>query len=518
MTKTATRSNMFTRVRGLGCLCPLDPPSEYATITSFIPPNEVCMSTTKALHQRPCHLYLFLIVAGLGACTDPEFVSTDGGGSDDGDNASTFTHASSLTFGTAGWDEAFDVVRVPGGGIVVGGMADSYPVNLGGDDIGSSNWGDQAVVARYDSSGGHVWSTGFQGSHGGSIEHLAVDDNGNVWIAGTYGGTDFSVGETTLPEANAEDVFLASLDSDGEPQWAIGGGSRAPYDSVGGLAVGPTGTSYLAGDALPGEDLPEDVWYASILVARINDQGQRDWVAGFGDDNDDVSDVVTDDAGNVYVTGSFSSDGIDFGGGSHGNNGSIDGFIFSLDASGSYRWSEVWGLRWGDWGDALAWAGDGYVYLAGGWSEDGVVLGDIELVSSTDSHRHFIAALDTADGSVEWVRGFGADDDFTIAGLATDGQGRIFLGGDLSSDVVPFCGGQIEAENDAWLVGLEPDGSCSLATTWGGHALDRTNAVAISDDGTLWSVGYFSSSNVNPGGGALQYRGEADGFLVSFTR
>ena len=169
-------------------------------------------------------------------------------------------------------------------------------------------------VAEYDSSGSLIWldaSTRF--SQG---KRVAVDASDNVYVMGTFTGSpNFNPGSGsfTLTDPDLADpaTFVLKLDKTETFQWATADTSASgvwgyglALDGAGGVAIaggykgvatfGTWGTRTSAG----GEDA-----YVSELDAST---GTTRWARSFGGTSTDIAySVGCDNAGNVFVAGSF---------------------------------------------------------------------------------------------------------------------------------------------------------------------------------------------------------------------
>jgi hypothetical protein len=121
------------------------------------------------------------------------------------------------TFGTA-WDEkSYSVAIDNDSNIAITGTYNSGPLDLGGGPL-PSNSGTNIFVAKFSSQGLHLWSKGFLAS--GKSTHVAVDDTGNVLLTGYFfANVDFGGG--VIDNAGSYDAFVAKYaSSDGEYLWA----------------------------------------------------------------------------------------------------------------------------------------------------------------------------------------------------------------------------------------------------------------------------------------------------------
>jgi hypothetical protein len=225
---------------------------------------------------------------------------------------------------------ATSVASDPMGNALLGAMI-SGTVDFGGGGLMSAGSFD-AVVAKFDLSGAHVWSKRFGDASSQQAVSVDSDSFGNVALVGTASGTvDFGGGP--LMSAGGGDVFVAKFDASGSHLW-----------------------SNLFGDASP----------------------------------QSAAEVVFDAAGNLHVSGSFAGT-INFGGSTHMSDGGNDGFVVKLNSVLGF----VSDFAFGDVGDQTAARldvdGSGNRYLTGTFVGT-IDLGDGPLVADTASDV-FIAKL-----------------------------------------------------------------------------------------------------------------------------
>jgi hypothetical protein len=123
------------------------------------------------------------------------------------------------------------------------------------------------------------WVKRFSGDSSGTA--VAVDNDGNAFVAGVFAGTN-TFGEKEFVSAGGNDVFLLKLDSDGNVLWSLTTGG-AINDAIHGLALGSNGSLFLLGDftlsaALLPESYPDRTKDLDrVCLARI-DEGKFTWV------------------------------------------------------------------------------------------------------------------------------------------------------------------------------------------------------------------------------------------------
>ncbi len=117
---------------------------------------------------------------------------------------------------------------------------------LFGPDINLPGLGnDDCFVAKLDTDGAWLWAKPGGGTSNDSGQDIALDGAGNCHVTGYFYATA-TFGASTLPLVGAEDMFIASLDPNGNWLWATSAGSTG-YDSVLGISTDSAGISRLTG-------------------------------------------------------------------------------------------------------------------------------------------------------------------------------------------------------------------------------------------------------------------------------
>lgn len=246
-------------------------------------------------------------------------------------------------------------------------------VSLGGTDI---------FLAKYNSTGAHVWSQRFGGTVSDAAQAVAVDPSGNIAITGTFQGTT-NLGGANLVGASIE-VFLARYTSAGTHSWSVRlGGASQDYGM--GVACDALGNVYCTGYFQGTGTFPTAPLVAAggfdIFLLKFNIAGSLQWAQRYGGANSEFANWVgTDASGNVLVTGMF-YDTFNLGGSNLVSAGDLDVFIGEFTTAGSHRWSRSFGGTLTDRGNMIAAtaAGDAVVtgYFFGTVDFGGGVIGSV---------------------------------------------------------------------------------------------------------------------------------------------
>lgn len=246
------------------------------------------------------------------------------------------------------------------GSIYVAGRSDSswgWPVN---DHVGNGN---DAFVAKLDANGFLVWNT-FMGTSGYDYANaIAVEDSGEVYIAGV---SDASWGSPINSHTGDgyHDAFAAKLGVGGGLEWnTFMGGPDPDYGDA--IIVDGKGNVYIAGESYVTWGNPNNSFmgYSDAFLAKLDDDGVRIWNTFLGSSGADSGrGIVLDQSGNIYVVGS--SDGT-WGNPISAHNDSIDAFAAKLDNEGVRIWNTFMGSSSNDNGYGIAVDFNNNIYVLG---------------------------------------------------------------------------------------------------------------------------------------------------------
>jgi hypothetical protein len=296
-------------------------------------------------------------------------------------------------------------------------------MSLGASVLTSAGDADM-FMAKLGASGQLIWSDSFGDTKFQSGTGIAADRAGNVILAGNmWGQTDFGGGLIGSGNANA-DVSLAKFSPNGQHLWSKGyggwwGGQTAtdvtvdPQDYI--VVVGATNGPIDFGNG------PQFAGGVDTFVAKFTPDGDHVWSKVFGDGALQWStDVTTDSAGNVFITGYFDGS-IDLGGGSLPSAGSHDIFVAKFTPGGQHLWSRRFGAADTQGGARIAVDSAGNVLLTG-WMTGNVDFGG-GAMDDGGGYDAYVIKL-SAHGQHLWSRGIGSVCDDEGLGVAADRQGN----------------------------------------------------------------------------------------------
>jgi hypothetical protein len=360
----------------------------------------------------------------------------------------------SRRFGDASGPQRAQAVAVDAGGAVILAGFFSSSVDFGGGALTSLGSND-VFIARFDPSLAHEWSRRFGDGDGQYASGVAVDDASNVYVTGYFSGTmDFGGGP--LIAAGFDDVFLAKFTGAGGHLWSKRFGGTSSQQAFG-VAVDPSGNVIIVGHFLGNIDFGGANLvgvHLDAFAAKFDPTGLHLWSKRFGSTlAQSVQAVTTDEAGNVYLAGTFSTS-IDFGGGVLTSAGADDAFLAKLNPAGNHLWSKRFG-------DAAASqvvttvAVDPTERVTIGGHFAGTADFGAGVLSSAGLEDLFVAQFQ-GGGTIEWSARYGDGAAQFVEALVADPLGDRVLAGNFAG-AVDFGGGSLASEGaeDAFLARLD---------------------------------------------------------------
>ena len=254
------------------------------------------------------------------------------------------------------------------------------------------------------------------------------------------------------------------------------------------------------------------------------------WARSIGaTSNDQGKGIVTDQLGNVYITGEFRNT-VDFDPGTSvfnlTSNGAQDIFIEKLDSSGNLIWAKNIGGTGGDQGNSITIDTAGNIFITGQFQhtvdfDPGVGISNLASTGSTDI---FVLKLDSS-GNFIWAKGFGGTGTDVGLSIATDLIGNIYTTGYFagSADFKPGPGSTFLTSNggyDVFVQKLNPNGNFIWAKGMGGSTFDYGRSISVDSSGNVYLMGDFrGTADFFSGSGAvyLTSRGSSDVFVQKFN-
>ena len=398
---------------------------------------------------------------------------------------------------------------------------------------------------------------------------IAVDGDGNIYVAGTTLSTDFPGANNAL--TNDADILVAKLNPQGTAVlWSTYlGGARemlSDYDDQGvALAVSPAGEVVVAGssgttfsfpvtsDAL----MPTQAPRSNAVLAKLDGAGALVYGTYLGINLSIASNyhmvdkpLALDRDGNIYLTGQWERE-------PYGADGSRDVAVLGIKADGS-DWllrGYFGGDKGGEWGTSIAVGANDKLYLTGvtfatGLNDFPVTANAFQpacsgkLAPGSDGtscgYDGFVTVINP-DGVFDYSTFLGAAVDGANA-IAVDGAGNMYVSGRIVTPFLPTVNAYQAAcpsgrdpqytglcnSYEAFVMRLNADGGQAWSTYLGSsdaEAVEEVGGMAVSAGGTVYVTGvtngpaFPTRHAVQPafGGGQCEQRPCNDAFVSVLT-
>lgn len=314
-------------------------------------------------------------------------------------------------------------------------------VNDSRQTFNSKGSGD-VFVAKYNSSGNLEWFKSF----GGSNNDIGFDvkfNHNSIIVTGQSSGDfiDAENGDTLSHNNTGYAAFMLSLDNDGNVVWfnqlsstGTARGWGITFDESNNIIT----TGYFTGNLYHNTSSFTSNGGKDIFVSKTDNEGNVLWINTYGGTGDDQGKkIVTDNVGNIYLSGHFQNT-ISHGQVTVSATGGKDIFLAKIDDAGSMVWGKTIGGAENDFSHGININSNGDLYLIGN------INGTVD--------------VDPSDGILELISENG--DDMCLSKFNTNG------------DII-------------W------------ATTIQGSGFNVTRGIVIQEDNNIIISGFFTGSHDN---------------------
>lgn len=409
--------------------------------------------------------------------------------------------------------------------------------------------GSNAFVTKLNAAGtALVYSTYLGGSIGDAGDGIAVDSDGNAYVGGATGSTDFPTTSGAFQTAfkgpkGATTAFVTKLDPTGSSlaySTYLGG---MVFDICNGIAVDGGGNAYVTGRTFSGDFPTTPGVFQTLLnykgipgtggnafITKLNGRGSALLYSTYlgGSSTDQANGISLDKAGNVYVTGgAFSTDFPTTAGAFQpASKGTVNAFVSKLNPAGTaLAYSTYLGGNQVDIGNGIAVDGDGNAYVTGQTSSGNfpTTAGAFQTALKSGSNA-FVTKLNTAGTALDYSSYLGGSNSDLGRGIAVDSNGKAWIVGTTSSTDFPTTGPvqtALRGSGNAFVAAIDPamvgKASSVFSTYLGGSNADQGTAIALDGGGNAYVTGITNSPDFPTTSGVFQsaLKGARDNFYVA---
>ncbi|WP_169513441.1 SBBP repeat-containing protein [Flexithrix dorotheae] len=370
-------------------------------------------------------------------------------------------------------DEKGNTVAVDSiGNIYISGLFGSPSVDFGNSVTATRSKLETLFITKFNNDGEAQWVKTANGS--GEGKSLVLDKLHNIYLTGSiFGSLDFGNSIQVTKDGGNKGSFIVKYDKDGIAQWAkaAGGGNIEGGKSV---AVDTLGNIYVTGEADSetldfGNGVSISLRYTGptdAYIVKFNSEGAAQWAKEInGVEYDEGNSIVVDLAGNVYATGYFISNELDF-----GNSVKISGtswfdtYIVKYDTDGIAQWAKTPTDSSEDEGRAIAIDKLGNLFVVGSYGSGTLDFGNGVTIKNLEGEDIYISKFNT-DGQAQWAKSYGGESYFTESGnsMSVDKYGNLYISGTFENNSLDFGNSSLitsKGQKDAFVLKLglnDPD-------------------------------------------------------------
>ncbi len=436
------------------------------------------------------------------------------------------------------------------------------------------------------------WAKNFGGSDPESEPSVATDNDGNVFLTGNFFSATLTIGSTTLTNdsAGVPDMFLVKMDNNGNVLWATSAGGN-DQDRAFSVAVDADGNCYVAGSfkspsiTFGTTTLTNASSGYDCFIVKYDADGNVLWAMRAGGGSNEFPKHIVADASGIYIAGYYYSPTITFGSVTLTNTGSPDLFVVKLDTSGNGLWGQsvnggtfgseipvsfvsdgagncyvtcrvsygtsviagtdtftygangcglvikyntAGNLSWSTQLDTAAWVypaglavdvADNTLYLTGTFGDTSFTFAGTTLSNPITEPKVFLAKF-AGDGNELWAKSVTSDhDEVGIASVVVDATGNCFVMGSFEDDPITVGSDTLQnaGQQDIFMAKLNSSGDVLWAESIGGTEYESPVFITADADGNIYATGQYSSASLDFGTASVSSAGMGDIFLAKLT-
>lgn len=374
-------------------------------------------------------------------------------------------------YSIAAYNNLHTVTSTNDGGCIAGG---SYSFNYGTNDC---------YILKVDASGNKQWDKQFGGSGYDRVIKIFESQKGFFGIAQTF-SSDRDINDNH----GSMDMLVFELDKNGNLLWQKNIGTEK-YDGVAACIKNADGSFMIAGSIKDSSNLQiSDGW-----ICKMSSTGDVIWEKTFGGSNDDsFSSLVATTDGGYVVTGITNSTDGDL----EGNQGQKD-WVAKIDRNGNKVWTKTYGCSGANSSFGVVQSGNGFIVIGT------INSGGGDVTSYYGSLDTWIFKLD-AVGNLVWQKTLVGTNTDTMPFITNSIDGNILVSSISASNDGDYVGHKantdawiIKMDNNGNLMGKQNMGGSGFDVINNLYSDAKGNYYAVGNTNSM-DAGIEGVNGINP--------------------
>jgi hypothetical protein len=400
------------------------------------------------------------------------------------------------TFGNQD-NEAMTAIATEGDGDIWVAGTYELPFSIGSTDF--ADFGERDVwLAQLDANGNFIDGIGIGSPDDDEVSGLAIRPQGGlVWGGIFWDSIQYQTTSLYAP-SGGKGFYLWALNEEEEVDWAIsidGTGARVLTD----LAIDDAGNIYLAGhfkeDLFVGDEILTAKAERDLFLIKYSAEGSLVWVAQAGEEGDvRANQLALLPSGKIALAGHYRGTLILADDELTSDSDDEDGFLAIFSEDGMPEWGLKAGAQYEDFVNGLVVGEDGHLYLAGSFLGP-LDIGGQEMIQTIGFNFNLFLAKITSLGEVVWVRNIGATDEESGGLLLADGNRPVLTGlfrQSLSIDGRTVYGNP--SNFNAFVAGFEEDGQLKWMYSAPSDGQSVVQALGLNSEQQVLVAGSFNEN------------------------
>jgi len=377
-------------------------------------------------------------------------------------------------------------------------------------------------IVKYNNQGTVLWAKSFGGTNNDSALSITTDSANNFYVVGLY-RESVNFGPTTLVDNDNGGTYIAKFNSDGNCLWAKNCSNPSDSSNVSTVKIDSSGNIYIGG-AFQSSTLTLDSVVLNYtdydvltnnsqraFIAKLDASGNCIWAKAAQSSTPNVFGISmrnldVDTNGNVYITGNFSNNIVNFGSIvltktiNYEFNSNM--YIVKYDSNGN----EVWGYNTGSQfqnntcGQTVKTDQNNNVYVSGYFTNT-INFGNISLMAVGGSQM-FTAKFDSA-GNVLWAKHPNCPAGYnSIQSSDIDENGNLIVAGMYNNSYIDFGNGTyitLTGTGSLFVTKYSPTGTALWSRKAGALNANNWLSVDCHTGNEIYVSGSFESASMTFG-------------------